>query len=148
MPRLATGALLVSAAVCLVAVGTISGATGPAVIRLTDVQMNDTIVGPDDHVGSLEVIRQQLYGSANKNRSIGHAVVTCIDVGARERRCDGTYVLPRGSILTGAVLQTRLFYTAAITGGTGLYDNARGTLTVTETRLKPRREILLFRLSG
>jgi hypothetical protein len=45
-------------------------------------------------------------------------------------------------------VQSRLFYTAAITGGTGLYDNARGTLTVTATRLSPRREILLFRLSG
>ena len=35
-----------------------------------------------------------------------------------------------------------------ITGGTGLYDNARGTLTVTAKGLKPRRELLLFRLSG
>lgn len=148
MPRLATGALLVAAAVCLVAVGTTAGATGPAVIRLTDVQVSDTSVGADDHVGSLEVIRQTLYGSGSKTRSIGTAVLTCIDVGARERRCDGAYALPRGTILTGAVVQTRLFYTAAITGGSGLYDNARGTVTVTETRLKPRREILLFRLSG
>jgi hypothetical protein len=51
-------------------------------------------------------------------------------------------------ILTAGVLNTRLLYTAAITGGTGLYDNARGTLTVTAKGLKPRRELLLFRLSG
>jgi hypothetical protein len=51
-------------------------------------------------------------------------------------------------ILTAGVLTTRLLYTAAIVGGTGLYDNARGTLTVTAKGLKPRRELLLFRLSG
>jgi hypothetical protein len=41
-----------------------------------------------------------------------------------------------------------LFYTQSIVGGTGLFDNARGTLTVTAKTLSPRREILLFRLTG
>jgi len=35
-----------------------------------------------------------------------------------------------------------------IVGGTGLYDDARGTLTVTASKFKPRREVLLFRLLG
>ena len=35
-----------------------------------------------------------------------------------------------------------------IVGGTGLYDNARGTLTVTATHLRPRHEVLIFRLVG
>ena len=34
-------------------------------------------------------------------------------------------------IETSGLINSRLLYTAAITGGTGLYDNARGTLTVT-----------------
>jgi len=51
-------------------------------------------------------------------------------------------------IVTAGLVSSRLFYTAAITGGTGLYENARGTLTVTARRLRPRRELLLFRLSG
>lgn len=148
MPRLATGALLAAVVVCLVGASTSGGATGPAVIRLTDVQTGDVNVGADDHIGSLEVIHQRLYGSANKTRSIGRSVIMCIDVGDKDRRCDGSYVLPRGTIFSATVLQTRFFYTAAITGGTGLYDNARGTVTVTATRVKPRREILLFRLSG
>jgi hypothetical protein len=33
-------------------------------------------------------------------------------------------------------------------GGTGLYDNARGSVTVTATHLKPRREVLVFRFVG
>jgi hypothetical protein len=57
-------------------------------------------------------------------------------------------VLPRGSIETAGVLSSRLIYTHAVVGGTGLFDNARGTLTVTAKTLTPRREILLFRLTG
>jgi hypothetical protein len=35
-----------------------------------------------------------------------------------------------------------------VLGGTGLYDNARGTMTSTRIRRKPLREFLLFRLVG
>lgn len=66
----------------------------------------------------------------------------------RTRSCTATYVLPRGSLVVAGVIQTRLLYEIAIVGGTGLYDNARGTLTVTSTHLRPRREVLLFRLAG
>jgi hypothetical protein len=118
------------------------------VIRLTDVQVAANVIGPANRVGTTEYYRQSLYGSTSKAKAIGHAQISCVVLPGAERKCDNGYILPRGNILTGAVVQSRLFYTAAITGGTGLYDNARGTLTVTATRLSPRREILLFRLSG
>jgi hypothetical protein len=35
-----------------------------------------------------------------------------------------------------------------VLGGTRLYDNARGTLTVIRTTRRPLRQILLFRLAG
>jgi hypothetical protein len=37
-----------------------------------------------------------------------------------------------------------------VVGGTGLYDNARGTLTIIRTTQPPRpiRELLYFRLAG
>ncbi len=57
-------------------------------------------------------------------------------------------MLPRGTIETAGLLRTRLFYTHAVVGGTGLFDNARGTVTVTAKSVSPRREILLFRLTG
>ena len=148
MRRLLPGALLASVVVCALGAATSPGATGPAVIRLTDVQVSANVLGPANRVGTSEFYRQSLYGSTSKATAIGHAQVTCVVVAGSERRCDSGYILPRGTILTGAIVQSRLFYTAAITGGTGLYDNARGTLTVTATRLSPRREILLFRLSG
>ncbi|HZP72299.1 MAG TPA: hypothetical protein VFA97_02870 [Gaiellaceae bacterium] len=150
-PRL-TGVAAVCAAAAIVAAGIAADrsheATGPAEVRLTDRQVADASFGPADGIGSGEVTRLNLYGSSHKSRAIGHAVLMCIDVGRSERSCNATYILPRGMIQTGGILKTRLLYVQAITGGTGIYDNARGTLTVTATAIKPRRELLLFRLTG
>ena len=121
--------------------------TGKAVVRLTDRQVRLTHFG-GDAIGSGDVARMTLYGSSSATRPIGHAVITCMDVGAGEQRCLGSYVLPKGTLETSGILRTRLLYTQAVVGGTGLFDNARGTLTVTAKNLSPRREILLFRLTG
>jgi hypothetical protein len=45
-------------------------------------------------------------------------------------------------------LRFRLFYELAVVGGTGLYNNARGTLIVTRTATRPNRDLVLFRLAG
>jgi len=121
--------------------------TGKAVVRLTDRQVAITHFGRDA-VGGGDVARMTLFGSTSATRPIGHAVITCMDVGAGEQTCNGSYVLPKGTLETSGVLRSRLFYTQAVVGGTGLFDNARGTLTVTAKALRPRREILLFRLTG
>ena len=130
----------------LAAAGASSEATGPAVVRLTDRQVSDD--GSGGSAGTFEVIHVQLFGSSQKSRPIGEGILMCVRVGGSQRSCNASYVLPRGSIETAGVLESRLLYTQAIVGGTGLYDNARGTLTVTATKLKPRRELLLFRLTG
>jgi hypothetical protein len=138
---------VVGGLVCAVfAAGSSSEATGKAVVRLTDTQVALTRFG--NSVGGGEIVRMTLYGSRSATRPIGHAVVTCMNVGAGERSCQGTYVLPRGTLETSGVLRTRLLYTQAVIGGTGLFNDARGTLTVTAKTLSPRREILLFRLEG
>jgi hypothetical protein len=93
----------------------------------------------------MEIATLKLFGGS---RTIGKAVLTCMVVSKTQRSCLGSYLLPRGMIETSGLINSRLLYTAAITGGTGLYDNARGTLTVTARGLQPRRELLLFRLSG
>jgi hypothetical protein len=124
-----------------------TSSTGKAVVRLTDRQVSIVHFG-GDAVGDGVVARMTLFGSTSKNRAIGHAVITCMDVGSGEQSCQGSYVLPKGSLETAGILRSRLFYTQAVVGGTGLFDNARGTLTVTATALRPRREILLFRLTG
>jgi hypothetical protein len=119
-------------------------ATGPAVVRLTDLQKSLSRNG--DGVGTVQIASLRLFGSST--RPVGQGVLTCMRVSKTQQSCLGSYLLPRGMIETSGLINSRLLYTAAITGGTGLYDNARGTLTVTAKTLSPRREILLFRLSG
>ncbi len=140
-------ALVATALAALVVSGAALEATGPAVVRLTDRQVFHG-GGTRGAAGTNEVIKVMLYGSRSKSRPIGEGVLTCVHVGGAERSCSGSYVLPRGTIETAGLVQSRLLYTQAIVGGTGLYDNARGSLTVTAKQLRPRRELLLFRLSG
>jgi hypothetical protein len=134
-----------------VVAGTATGSTPPAQIRITDVQAAYRYVhsAGDGPAGALEIVRQRLYNPRISGKQIGHADLVCTYIDAQVRTCTGTYTLPRGSLVVDGVIQSRLLYEIAIVGGTGLYDNARGSLTVTSTALRPkRREVLLFRLVG
>jgi hypothetical protein len=66
----------------------------------------------------------------------------------RSRVCRGTFFLPKGKLVVGGSLLYRQFYELAILGGTGLYDNARGSLVVTRTDVRPVRDLVVFRLVG
>ena len=151
MKRLAVALICTTCgcAALVAAVGAV-GATGPAQIRITDVQVADRIVPPQKggRAGTIETIRQQLYNPSLSRRPIGRSLIVCTFSDSRDRMCSGTYVLPTGSIVVSGALQSRLLYEIAVIGGTGAYDNARGTLTVTATHLKPRHEVLVFRLVG
>jgi hypothetical protein len=98
--------------------------------------------------GTVETIRQQLYNPSTSKRSIGRSILVCTSSDGRDRMCSATYILPKGNLVVAGSLQSRLLYETAIIGGTGLYDNARGSLTVTATHIHPRHEVLVFRLVG
>ena len=66
----------------------------------------------------------------------------------RSRICRGTYVLPKGKVVVGGALLYRQFYDLAVVGGTGLYDNARGSVTVTRMDRRPVRDLVVVRLVG
>ena len=149
------GWLLTGAIVGIVAVGpwqTRSEAgTGKATIRInehvlaaTRIEMGPPGVSPGDQ----EIIRARLLERGTGN-TIGRSELLCtfVDSG-RSRSCRGTYILPKGKIVVGGSLLYRQFYELAVLGGTGLYDNARGTLTVTRTCNKPVRNVVVFRLVG
>jgi hypothetical protein len=73
--------------------------------------------------------------------------MSCTAVGVTGQSCTATYVLPKGEIVVQGVIGSRLIYQLAVVGGTGLYDNVRGSLTVTSLqRRRPVRELLVFRL--
>jgi hypothetical protein len=132
--------------------GSSAAATGPATIRITDVQ--DTVVRVDvgakgKSPGDMEIIRQRLYNQRVTERSIGRSELVCTFMDSRRARvCRGTYFLPKGRIVVGGSLLYRQFYELAVLGGTGLFDNARGTVVVTRTGVKPVRDRIVFRLVG
>lgn len=138
------------AAVAIVATSGAAGSVGPSQIRITDVQVGDRLVRPPGgrQAGTVELIRQRLYNPALSQRSIGRSLLVCTYSDGPDRSCVGTYILPKGNLVVTGALQTRLLYDIAVIGGTGLYDNARGTLTVTASHLRPRHEVLFFRLVG
>jgi hypothetical protein len=132
--------------------GTSAAATGPATIRITNVE--DTVVRVDvgtkgKSPGDMEIIRQRLYNTRLTTRSIGRSELLCTFVDRRRSRvCRGTFFLPKGKIVVGGSLLYRQFYELAVLGGTGLYDNARGSLVVTRMGVHPVRDRMVFRLVG
>ena len=134
-------------ATAVAAVG-VPATTGPATIRITDVQTAfHAVGGAPGKPGVTEIVQQKIY-NPTISHPIGRGDLVCTYVDRRTRQCTATYSLPRGKIMVAGAIDSRLLFTIAIVGGTGLYDNARGTMTATATRLSPRREVLLFRLTG
>jgi hypothetical protein len=124
--------------------------TGPATIRIYDRQLAVTRVDlgkKGTSPGDVEVIRVRLLQRTGTTLGRGEIVCTFVD-GVRARVCRGTYILPRGKLVVGGSILYRRFYDLAVVGGTGLYDNARGTLTVTRTHRNPVRDLLVFKLVG
>jgi hypothetical protein len=141
----ALGAALVAASVAPGA----GSLTEPGTIRITDRFVKRTHVDggqPGRGAGDIDFYRQLLFNKRITARSIGHTDITCVNTGTGSLNCNGTYFLPRGKIMVGGVIGSRLFYELAVFGGTGLYDNARGTLTATYLGGAPAEEFLLFRL--
>jgi hypothetical protein len=148
-------ALLVAAS-ALVVVAAENGlssqaATGPATIRITTKQVRYERVDvgrPGRTPGDMEIIVQLLYNRRVTSRAIGHADYVCTFTLDTSRSCRGTIFLPRGQVVVGGSFQFRQIYALAVLGGTGLFDNARGMVTVTRLGVNPRRELMLFRLTG
>jgi hypothetical protein len=149
------GILLAGALLGVLAAGPLQGwsqaGTGPATIRITDLELSVSRLdmgARGTSPGDTEIVRARLRERVTEN-TIGRSELVCTFVdSARSRVCRGTYVLPKGKIVVGGSILYRQFYDLAVLGGTGLYDNARGTLTVTRTHRKPVRDLVVFRLVG
>src|SRR5919109_710873 len=125
--------------------------TGPATIRITNREISRVRVDsgtPGRGPGDVEIIRHNLFNKRIKQTPIGHSDYVCTFITAGTRNCTATFFLPKGRLVAGGSIRYPEFYELAVLGGTRLYDNARGTLTVIRTTNKPRRDILLFRLTG
>ena len=130
-----------------------TAATGPDFIRITDRQFAYTRVdvGPRGlSPGDQEIIFDKLFNRKITPKPIGTARFVCTFTTGRTRMCMATVGLPKGELVAGGTVRFRQFFDLAIIGGTGLYNNARGTLTIIRTTRSPRpiRELLYFRLAG
>jgi hypothetical protein len=122
---------------------------GPGIIRITNQEVKRTLVDVGKRgrtAGDTEIFRQLLYNRRITPKSIGHSELVCTYTTDTSRYCSGTYFLPRGRIVVGGVIRFRQFYELAVLGGTGLYNNVKGSLTVTSTARRPPTDLLLFRL--
>jgi hypothetical protein len=122
----------------------------PGIIRITDreVAFSRVDTGRKGRTpGDVEITRRLLFNKRITPRSIGHSDLVCTFTSGRSRHCTGTYVLPAGSIAVSGSMEFRQFFQLAVVGGTGKYANVGGTLTVTSLGRKPRRDVVLFRLT-
>ena len=149
------GVLLTGALLGVLAAGPLQGwseaSTGPATIRITDLELAVSrldVGARGTSPGDTEIVRSRLRERVSQN-TIGRSELVCTFVDSvRSRVCRGTYILPKGKIVVGGSILYRQFYDLAVLGGTGLYDNARGTLTITRTHRSPVRDSVVFRLVG
>ena len=153
--------LMFGVALCLAAPGVLytwsasawssGAATGPATIRITSRETSRVRVDlgrTGRGLGDMEIVRQNLFNKRIRTKPIGHSEFVCTFTTATTRACTATMFLPKGRLVAGGSIQYNDLYELAVLGGTRLYDNARGTLTVIRTTRRPRRHILVFRLSG
>lgn len=146
------GGVAVVLAVVLAGVLALPGAQaldGPGTVTITDSEVRHAHVdlgrtGPS--AGDQDVYSTTLYNKRITSRSIGHGTMVCTSVGTTGQSCEATFVLPRGEIVALGAIDSRLIYELAVVGGTGLYNNVRGSLTVTSLKRKPSRQLLVFRL--
>lgn len=128
-----------------------SAATGPGTIRITSREISRVRVDagrPGRGPGDTEIVRLNLFNKRIKRQPIGHADYVCTFVTSGTRSCTVTVFLPKGRLVAGGSIRFPELYELAVLGGTRLYDNARGTLTVIRTTRRPRRDIFIFRLTG
>ena len=125
--------------------------TGPGTIRLTSREISRTRIDlgkPGRSVGDTEIVRQNLFNLRLKPKPIGQSEYLCTFTTSLARACTVTIFMPRGRLVAGGSIRYQDLYELAVLGGTRLYDDARGTLTVIRTTRRPQRQILLFRLTG
>jgi hypothetical protein len=128
-----------------------SAGTGPGTVRITSREVSRQRVDagrPGRGVGDTQIIRYNLFNKRISRRPLGHADYVCTFVTSGTRSCTATFFLPKGRLVAGGSVRYPALYELAILGGTRLFDNARGTLTVIRTTRNPRRDRMTFRLTG
>jgi hypothetical protein len=143
----------IGAVVALVAGASTLGSpelTKPGTIKISTRGLHRTFVDRGSvgrGAGDQVVSRQLLYNKGITPKAIGHSDYVCTYTASYARQCMATFTLPKGKIVAAGTITFNQFYSLAVIGGTGLYDNVLGSLTVTRLSRTPPRELLVFRLA-
>lgn len=130
--------------------------TGPGQVRVTSRQVlkSEADVGAvGSSTGDVTVTSSLVYNRRVTTKPIGHSEMLCTylgrggSLGSGSRHCTTTVFLPQGKLVAEGITHNMFFYELVVVGGTGIYSNVQGTLTVTFLGSGPRRELLLFRLT-
>jgi hypothetical protein len=151
IPRTLKAAALVAVVAGGLALEASQAETGPATVRVTARQIESATLDAGRtgrSPGDQELITSLLYNVRVTPKTIGQYELQCTFVRGESRICRGTIHLPKGDIIVGGSLKHAALYELAVLGGTSLYDNARGAVTVTRLGTKPTKELLLVRLVG
>ncbi|MFJ3308581.1 hypothetical protein ACIPSA_37165 [Streptomyces sp. NPDC086549] len=116
---------------------TLGGGGEGQVIKLVGIVRQSTslqVNPPGLSLGDQQIGNEELFQNGRRVGSDGF-VCTVTSLAPDERQCDVTLHLPKGDItlqgLAPVVESFPTHFTLAITGGTGIYKNARGYLTGT-----------------
>lgn len=135
---IAASAVAMATAGVAVLVG-VAGASTPQITSPQTVKLNihggsATFVNASGKkgfaIGDEIILQQPVFAAANPSKAIGHGYVTITFVSKKNvSQLHATLILKAGDIDLGGV-ETGNPFTLPITGGTGLYQNARGEATV------------------
>ena len=146
-----TGAVVAVAALAAGSIGPASGHgedNGRHTVRVVSHNTEESFVDVGKHglsLGDEFIFTSRLTRHDHK---VGHTGVVCTitSVKREESQCVGSAKLGRGEItIQGLQAGEPRVFSFAITGGTGAYEGAEGTLVVRE--LRHNRELLSFHLS-
>lgn len=96
--------------------------------HLVDNPPTQAAPGPGLSPGDMFVQTQALTTGGKK---VGRGDIACVATAGALVKCSVTETLPHGSIEVAGTIPQSNSFTLAITGGTGSYRTARGTMTVT-----------------
>jgi hypothetical protein len=114
-----------------------------ATSELENIQLVDNPPSGNS-AGDVLVFTESLFDL--EGRLIGSDAATCTRLFDQRSLCTGTYSLPRGEVMVQLLqpgLGATLTYTQAITGGTGRFARASGTVTVDQ---QPTGDSFRFRI--
>jgi hypothetical protein len=137
---LAVGVGVLALAIGAVAVGAspLGTASNPERIdiisRATAINNFVDVGSPGPSPGDIYVFVDDVFLASNPNQPVGQALGRCtvIDPATASLGCSTTTSLPGGDIITDGTLINApgVTSTGAITGGTGRFSNARGTVVL------------------